>query len=91
MTREEYRSQFEKDTGEDCLHVHTTICGNEFKYFNIEYVKQLETKLLSTNSGEGDIKKCEDKDNCRNLKHNACSTCKRQHPYCQGDWFKPIN
>jgi hypothetical protein len=35
-------------------------------------------------------KSCNVKENCRNLKLNACSTCKRLYPECSGDWYKPL-
>lgn len=33
---------------------------------------------------------CEYMNNCANLQHKACSTCKRLYRYCTEDWFKPL-
>ena len=39
------REEWEEWTADECLHVHETVCGNTFKYFDIEYVKWLEAKI----------------------------------------------
>jgi len=39
------RDVWEQYSDESCLYEHHTICGNIFKYFNIEYVKWLEGKV----------------------------------------------
>jgi len=54
------RDVWEQYSDESCLYEHHTICGNIFKYFNIEYVKWLEGKVtkLQERSDNKDYAKC---------------------------------
>ena len=62
------RTDWEKIAEEECLHEHESICGNKFKYFDIEYVKWLERELkrLQNTSSNSDYAKC---DHCGSVKN----------------------
>lgn len=50
-------------------------------------------RLIDTTTGKilwEESSECDYTDNCANLKHGACTTCKRLYKYCTGDWFKPL-
>lgn len=62
----DFRIEWEKITGKKCIHTYETICGETFKYFDIEYVKWLER------SDNYEYRKCE---NCGKQLAEYCENC----------------
>ena len=82
MDKEDLRKQFEKETGDTSINEGVynpkTLTPLNIEYHNVDYVEWLETKLLSTNSGEG--KDCSTCCHCGEESDKPpCCTCQKNY------------